>query len=93
MSAEGSTRQGTASPSFTTAEVTGTDDSWFGRLASAYLAKRLARAHVAQIKDAAIEVGRVLGRTYDDARIERMVKDFSDAGVLRGGRANHARSA
>jgi hypothetical protein len=36
---------------------------------------------------------RALGRTHDDLRIERMVKDFSDAGVLRGGPASPARSA
>jgi hypothetical protein len=58
MSAEGSTLHGTANPSFTAADVAGTDNSWFGRLASAYLAKRLARAHVTRSKDTATESGR-----------------------------------
>ena len=47
--------RGTAIPSFTAADVSGVDTSWFGRLASAYLAKRLARAHVTPSADAATE--------------------------------------
>ena len=33
---------------------------------------------------------RALGQKYDDARIERMVTDFGDVGVLRGARARRA---
>src|SRR5271154_7005943 len=55
MTAEASTLHGTASPSFTAADVAGVDHSWFGRLASAYLARRLARAHVAHTKDTPTE--------------------------------------
>lgn len=55
MSAETTTQHGTASPHFTADDVAGVDHSWFGRLASAYLAKRLARAHVAQTRDTATE--------------------------------------
>jgi hypothetical protein len=55
MSAEEGALHGTASPRFTAADVAGVDNSWFGRLASAYLAKRLARAHVRRSKDTAAE--------------------------------------
>jgi hypothetical protein len=58
MSAEESAPHVTASPRFTADDVAGVDDSWFGRLASAYLAKRLARAHVTQARDTSAEPAR-----------------------------------
>jgi len=55
MSALGSTLDGTAIPRFTAVDVSGDDDSWFAKLASAYLAKRLTRARVAQAAGTATE--------------------------------------